>query len=147
MARHGLKITIDDAPFCAANVGLGSMEIGADCQPIVLVVEDNSLVRVVVASFLESAGFVVIQAADGAAALVILASGAEFHVLFTDVQMPGPIDGVGVAIRVRAERPGMPILVTSGHGVPELLPTGGRFVSKPYDNRKVVTLLRELVAA
>ena len=48
---------------------------------------------------------------------------------------------------VRAERPGMPILVTSGHGAPDLLPTGGRFVSKPYDNRKVVTLLSELVAA
>jgi two-component system, response regulator PdtaR len=123
------------------------MDISADCQPIVLVVEDNSLVRVVIANFLESAGFAVIQAADGAAALLILASGAEFHVLFTDVQMPGPIDGVGVAIRVCEQRPGMPILVTSGHGVPEALPAGGRFVAKPYDNRKVVTLLRELVAA
>ncbi len=123
------------------------MDVGENGRPIVLVVEDNSLVRVVIASFLESAGFMVIQAADGAAALVILASGADFHVLFTDVQMPGPIDGVGVAVRVRAERPGMPIVVTSGHGVPELLPEGGRFVSKPYDNRKVVTLLSGLVAA
>jgi CheY-like chemotaxis protein len=123
------------------------MDIGENSQPIVLVVEDNSLVRVVIASFLESAGFMVIQAEDGAAALVVLASGAEFHVLFTDVQMPGPIDGVGVAIRVREQRPGMPIVVTSGHGIPELLPTGGRFVSKPYDNRKVVTLLSALVAA
>jgi hypothetical protein len=41
----------------------------------------------------------------------------------------------------------MPIVVTSGHGTPELLPSGGRFVAKPYDNRKVVTLLREMVAA
>ena len=147
MTLHGRKIIVDDAPFCAANVGFGSMDICADCQPIVLVVEDNSLVRVVIASFLESAGFVVIQAADGAAALVVLASGADFHVLFTDVQMPGPIDGVGVAMLVREQRPSMPILVTSGHGTPELLPTGGRFVSKPYDNRKVVSLLSELVAA
>jgi two-component system, response regulator PdtaR len=77
---------------------------------------------------------------------VVLASGADFHVLFTDVQMPGPIDGVGVALRVREQRPGMPIVMTSGHGVPEL-PAGGRFVSKPYDNRKVVKLLSELVAA
>jgi CheY-like chemotaxis protein len=123
------------------------MGVGADRQPIVLVVEDNSLVRIVIADFLESAGFMVIQAVDGAAALLVLASGADFHVLFTDVQMPGPIDGVGVAIRVRAQRPGMPIVVTSGHGAPELLPLGGRFVSKPYDNRKVVTLLREMVAA
>jgi hypothetical protein len=48
---------------------------------------------------------------------------------------------------IGAERPGVPIVVTSGHGTPELLPTGGRFVSKPYDNRRVVSLLRELVAA
>src|SRR5580658_4164925 len=98
------------------------MGFGANCLPIVLVVEDNSLVRVVIADFLESAGFMVIQAADGAAALLILASGADFHVLFTDVQMPGPVNGVGVAMRVRERHPGMPIVVTSGHGVPEALP-------------------------
>jgi CheY-like chemotaxis protein len=120
---------------------------GETGQPIVLVVEDNSLVRVVIADFLERAGFVVIQARDGAAALSVLASGADFNVLFSDVQMPGPIDGVGVAMRVRAQRPDMPIVLTSGHGVPETLPVGGRFVSKPYDNRKVVTLLHEMVAA
>jgi two-component system, response regulator PdtaR len=122
------------------------MTTGQISQPIVLVVEDNSLVRVIIADFLEGAGFVVIQAADGAAALLVLASGAEFHVLFTDIRMPGPIDGLGVATRVRAERPGVPIILTSGHGVPEALPTGGRFVSKPYDNRKVVMLLREMVS-
>ena len=120
---------------------------GEVSQPIVLVVEDNSLVRVVIADFLQSAGFDVIQAVDGAAALKVLASGAEFNVLFSDVQMPGPIDGVGVAMRVRAQRPDMPIVLTSGHGVPESLPRGGRFVSKPYDNRKVVSLLHEMVAA
>jgi CheY-like chemotaxis protein len=116
-------------------------------RPIVLVVEDNSLVRIVIADFLESAGFVVIQAEDGAAALVILASGAEFNILFTDVRMPGPIDGAGVALLMREQRPDMPIVVTSGHGIPSLLPSGGRFVPKPYDNRKVVTLLTDLLAA
>jgi CheY-like chemotaxis protein len=116
-------------------------------RPIVLVVEDNSLVRVVIADFLECAGFAVIQAVDGAAALLILASDAEFNILFTDIQMPGPIDGVGVAMHVREQRPDMPIVVTSGHGVPEWLPLGGRFIAKPYDNRKVVTLLTDLLAA
>ncbi len=120
---------------------------GETSRPIVLVVEDNSLVRVIIADFLESAGFVVIQAVDGAAALVVLASGAEFNVLFSDVLMPGPIDGVGVAMRIRAEHPDMPIVLTSGHGMPEAVPLGGRFMSKPYDNRKVVALLREMVAA
>jgi CheY-like chemotaxis protein len=116
-------------------------------RPIVLVVEDNSLVRVVIADFLECAGFVVMQAVDGAAALVILASGADFHILFTDVQMPGPIDGVGMAMQVREQRPDMPIVLTSGHGLPAKLPAGARFVAKPYDNRKIVTLLSDLIAA
>lgn len=121
------------------------MGLDGASRPIVLVVEDNSLVRIVIADFLETAGFVVIQAVDGAAALVILASGAEFNILFTDVQMPGPIDGAGVAMLMREQRPDMPIVVTSGHGVPSPLPTGGRFVAKPYDNRKVVTLLSDLM--
>lgn len=89
----------------------------------------------------------VIQAIDESAALLVLASGVDFQVLFTDVQMPGAIDGAGVARRVREQRPGVPIVITSGHGVPESLPPGGRFVSKPHDNRRVVSLLRELVAA
>jgi len=123
------------------------MSVTAAVQSIVLVVEDNSLVRVVIADFLECAGFVVIQAVDGAAALGVLASGAAFDILFTDVQMPGPIDGLGVAMRVHDQRPGLPIVITSGHGVPEPMPAGGRFVAKPYDNRKIVTLVRELLAA
>lgn len=118
-----------------------------ESRPIVLVVEDNALVRVIIADFLEAAGFIVIQAQDGAAAIVVLESGANFHILFTDIQMPGPIDGVGVADLVCAQRPGTPIVLTSGRGVPETLQPGRRFVTKPYDNRKIVTLLREMIAA
>ncbi|MDB5482328.1 MAG: hypothetical protein JWO83_3381 [Caulobacteraceae bacterium] len=118
-----------------------------ESRPIVLVVEDNALVRVIIADFLEAAGFAVIQAQDGAAAIVVLDSGADFHVLFTDIQMPGPIDGVGVADLVCSRRPGTPVVLTSGRGAPETLQPGRRFVTKPYDNRKIVTLLRELVAA
>lgn len=112
-----------------------------------LVVEDNALVRIVIADFLESAGFAVIQAANGAAAIVILESGVPFNALFTDIQMPGPIDGVGVADLVCEQRPGAAIILTSGRGSPDTLAPGRRFVAKPYDNSKIVTLLRELVAA
>ena len=80
-------------------------------------------------------------------ALQVLETGAEFHVVFTDIQGPGPIDGVELAHRVCEHRPGVPIVLTSGSGVPDPLPPGGRFVAKPYDNREIVTLLRELVAA
>ena len=103
--------------------------------------------RVIIADLLEAAGFAVIQAQDGVAAIVVLDSGADFHVLFTDIQMPGPIDGVGVADLVCRRRPDTPIVLTSGRGAPETLQPDRRFVTKPHDNRKIVTLLRELVAA
>jgi len=135
---------------CRAHTpGAGAFEKMGNCvesRPVVLVVEDNALVRVIIADFLETAGFTVIQAKDGAAAIAVLESGAEFNILFSDIQMPGPIDGVGVADLVCAQRPGTPIVLTSGRGVPETR-AGRRFVTKPYDNRKVVTLLRELLAA
>ena len=121
--------------------------MGATCLAVVLVVEDNALVRGIIAEFLECAGFEVLQAADGTEALLILRSGADFHVLFSDIQGPGSIDGVELANRVCRHRPGVPIVLTSGSGVPVTLPPGGRFVPKPYDNHKVVALLRELVAA
>ncbi|UTP41734.1 response regulator (plasmid) [Phenylobacterium sp. LH3H17] len=116
-------------------------------RPTALVVDENALVRGTLADCLEDAGFVVIQAKDGVSAVLVLESGAAFHVLFTGIQMPGPIDGLGVANRVYARRPGTPIVVTSGRGVPDALPPGGHFISKPYDVAAIVTLLSELVAA
>ena len=102
-----------------------------DSRPIVLVVEDNSLVRIVIADFLEVAGFIVIQAQDGAAAIVVLESGADFQILFSDIQMPGPIDGVGVADLVCEQRPGTPIVLTSGQGVPKYLSSRRRSSPNP----------------
>ena len=121
--------------------------MGATCEAVVLVVEDSALVRLILVDSLESAGFAVIEAVDTTAALQVLETGADFHVLFTDINGPGPIDGVELAHRVCAHRPGVPVVVTSGRIDPGPLPLGGRFVPKPYDNREIVTLLRELVAA
>ena len=123
------------------------MSTGATCEAVVLVVEDSALVRLILIDFLESAGFAVIEAIDAAAALQVLETGADFHVVFTDIQGPGPIDGMELAHCVCEQRPGVPVVVTSGRTDPGPLPPGGRFVPKPYDNHKVVTLLRELVAA
>ena len=103
--------------------------------------------RALLAEFLEASGFAVIQAEDGAAAIAVVDSGADFDILFTDIQMPGPIDGVGVADLVRLKRPGAPIVLTSGQPPPTPMPPGMRFVSKPYNTKKIVALLHQLAAA
>jgi two-component system, response regulator PdtaR len=116
-------------------------------RPIVLVVEDEDAVRLLIVDFLQSAGFTVIEAIDGAAAVLVLESDVVFNVLFTDISMPGGIDGVDLACRVCEQRPEVPVVLTSGRGVPDRLPPGGRFVLKPYEYQTVATLLRELAAA
>ena len=112
----------------------------------VLVVEDDAALREALVDTLHAAGLPALAAADAPGALQLLQN-EEIALVISDVQMPGPIDGAGVALLMREQRPDMPIVVTSGHGIPTPLPTGGRFVAKPYDNRKVVSLLTDLLAA
>jgi hypothetical protein len=73
----------------------------------------------------------------------------EVHVLFTDVNMPGPMDGIGLAHHAAHHWPGVALMVTSAvpHPKERTLPRGCRFVGNPYETAKVVKHLRELAAA
>jgi CheY-like chemotaxis protein len=84
--------------------------------PTVLVVEDEFLIRMLVADELRSLGFAVIEAGSADEAFPILLSDAPVHVLFTDVRMPGSMDGVELARRARSARPAIRVIMTSGHG-------------------------------
>jgi CheY-like chemotaxis protein len=101
----------------------------------VLVVEDDILVRLTAADYLRDAGYSVIEAANGAEALDVFASGEPVDVVFTDVQMPGAMDGLMLARWVRDHRPETEVLVTSGKsgdGVSSGLIAGDAFFPKPY---------------
>lgn len=80
---------------------------------VVLVVEDEVLVRGLAAEFLRDAGFSVVEAGDAREALAVFASGEPIDAVFTDVQMPGPMDGTMLAAWVR-DHHRIPVLVTSG---------------------------------
>src|SRR5215475_1706767 len=82
--------------------------------PSVLVVEDDVLVRVVVAGYLRDCGFEVIEAGDASEAIRILEAGIEVDVVFSDVNMPGDMDGFGLAQWVRREREHIKVILTSG---------------------------------
>jgi CheY-like chemotaxis protein len=117
--------------------------------PVILVVEDEALVRFAAVGMLGDAGFRMIEAANGDQALELLAADSDVQLLFTDVTMPGSIDGFALARHVRARWPHIAIMVVSAKRVPqsEELPAGSRFEQKPYSPETVVRHARELTSA
>ncbi|HEY5336610.1 MAG TPA: response regulator [Rhizomicrobium sp.] len=113
---------------------------------IVLVVEDEALIRLDAVQMIEDAGYEVVEAANADAAIRILESRPDIHIVFTDVNMPGSMDGLKLARAIRDRWPPVHLIVTSGkHMVhPSDLPTGGRFIPKPYNARMVTSVLHDL---
>ena len=116
-------------------------------HPLVLVVEDEPFVRMIAAEGLEDAGFEVIEAATADDALKILNARNDVGVLFTDVNMPGSVDGVELARMVHERWPALRIIITSGRDRPGLgdIPDDGRFVAKPYRPGEVVHAIEQLI--
>src|SRR6476660_2669392 len=117
-------------------------------RPVVLIVEDKFLLRMDAVEMIASAGFEVLEAANADEAIEILESRPDITVVFTDIQMPGSMDGLKLARAVRGRWPPIKIIATSGHvhiGETDL-PEGGRFLPKPYSPRQVTGVLRELMS-
>ena len=108
----------------------------------ILVVEDEALLLFTIADDLRDAGFQVYEATNAKAALAILETTA-IDVLFTDVDMPGQMDGLELALMVRERWAGTRIVITSGHVnlKDKDLPDGGAFLSKPYSPAAVVAAI------
>jgi CheY-like chemotaxis protein len=116
-------------------------------RPVVLVVEDDYLLRLDAADMIKAADFEVIEAANADEAIAILESRNDIAVVFTDIQMPGSMDGLRLARAVRGRWPPIKIITTSGQRIVEELdlPEGGRFLPKPYNPTQVSGVLRELM--
>jgi CheY-like chemotaxis protein len=99
---------------------------------LVLLVDDEPVVRMVACQGLEDAGFDVIEADCAQGALDVLRSRADVAVLFTDVNMPGAFDGLDLAKLVHELWPDIQLVVTSGQALPTPVPDEGRFMAKPY---------------
>ncbi|AYG63583.1 hybrid sensor histidine kinase/response regulator [Rhizobium jaguaris] len=119
---------------------------GSEC---ILVVEDDARVRRVAVSRLLDAGYTVIEAANGAEALKLFEDNPDVALLFTDVVMPGGMTGDELAQKVRALRPSIKILFTSGYAEPTIagreLAEAGSWLKKPYTAHELATRLRELL--
>lgn len=111
----------------------------------VLVVEDEALIRMFAADSLMDNGFAVLEAANAAEALRILEEHDEVDVLFTDVNMPGPMDGLDLAGQVHDRRPELGLIVTSGRGTPDLarLPLSSIYLAKPYRPQQLAAAVEQ----
>jgi two-component system, response regulator PdtaR len=116
----------------------------------ILVVEDEALIAEMVAEALQEQGFHVFVASNGADALCYVESGAAVDALFTDIHLPGGMNGSELASRVRSLRPEIPVVYASGRWRPtdrERLVPRAAFLPKPYDPRDAGALLMRLVAS
>ena len=113
---------------------------------VVLIVEDEPLVRLTGADLLADAGFEVLEAGNADEAFRILEATPEVRVVFSDVELPGSLDGLGLARNICRRWPSIGIVLTSGHHIrEEMIPGDGRFVPKPYDGQALVRQIEEIV--
>ena len=119
--------------------------------PTILVVEDEVLIRLVIADYLRDCGYKVHEAVSGEEAIAILqAPEVSIDVVFSDVEMPGSMDGFALARWVRANKPGMEVILTSGiersADIAGTLCEAGPLMKKPYHTQAVVDRIKELAA-
>jgi DNA-binding NtrC family response regulator len=118
----------------------------------VLVVEDEALVNLDIAEALRDEGFDVLQAYNGEQALILLHKRPDIRVVFTDVNLPGAVDGIILASEIERRWPHVEVLVTSAQRRTDLeqlavVANYGRFVPKPYPPRAVTRRIHEIIAA
>lgn len=110
-------------------------------DPTILVVEDEVLIRLMVCEVLRDAGLKVIEAKNADEALACLRTEIGVDLLFTDIRMPGTMDGAELATRALADFPALKIVLTSGHMLPNEVPVGLPLLPKPYRMADAVLLI------
>jgi len=132
----------------SANAPAATAEEEA-ARPRILVVEDNEDVRELAETMLGAAGYTVVSASSGERALELLDGGKKIDLLFTDVIMPGGMNGLQLAERVRERRPETPILITTGYMEELPSPTGRTqpldVLSKPYRQEELLSRVRAIL--
>ena len=117
--------------------------------PVVLVVEDDPLLRMLAVEVVEEAGCIAIEVRDADEAVILLESRTDIALVFTDINMPGSMDGLKLAHAVRDRWPPIKILVVSGKQQLQSsdLPSNSCFVSKPYQASALVEELRSIIGS
>jgi CheY-like chemotaxis protein len=116
-------------------------------RPVVLAVEDEPFILMLAVDMIRNAGFEPLWASNADDAIRILESRNDIRIVFTDINMPGSMDGIKLAQAVRGRWPPIKIIVTSGlSGAGLKLPEGSQFIAKPYDAGQISDALHNLAA-
>src|SRR5437899_9802897 len=123
------------------------MRHSACSRPVVLVVEDDVLLRWTAIAIIEEAGFDVVEAGAGIEAISVLEKRSDIQTVFTDVELPGSINGIQLAHLIRTRWPSIRLIATSGQLRlrEDDLPAGARFLHKPYAVANLTGALKELM--
>jgi two-component system, response regulator PdtaR len=115
----------------------------------ILVVEDETFIRMDVVDMLRAAGFNILEATNADEAIQILERNPDVCLVFTDIDMPGSMNGLKLAASVRDRWPPVRIIATSGHVKIRAgdLPGDARFIPKPYQFAQIIDAIRELTSA
>jgi CheY-like chemotaxis protein len=115
---------------------------------VVLIVEDEPILRMFAALTIEEAGFAVLEAENADEAIRILETRSDVRIVFTDIDMPGSMDGIKLAAAVRGRWPPIRIMLTSGYRsvTASELPARSVFLQKPYQPERVVAMLHQMMA-
>lgn len=115
-------------------------------NPVILLVEDDVLVRFTTAEVLREAGFDVLEAVDSSEALKLLTTGHPLDLVVTDIRMPGGMDGVQLASVIKSSRPNLPVALLSSH-LDQPDHRADAFLPKPYDPDELVEAVKRLIGA
>jgi CheY-like chemotaxis protein len=113
-------------------------------SPLILVVEDEALVRMHAVTVLEDAGFSTLEAANAEEAIVLLEARSDIRIVFTDIQLGEGMDGLALARAIRERWPPVELLLASGliRVEPDRMPERSVFLGKPYQARQLVESVR-----
>jgi len=114
---------------------------------VVLVVEDEMLLRMRAVDMVEDAGFTSVEAVGADEAVAILESRSDIALLFTDIQMPGGMDGLGLAHAVHERWPPIKIILVSGRLQPASvdIPADSRFFGKPLEAKEMIAEMQSMI--
>ncbi|EJC69926.1 CheY-like receiver domain-containing protein [Rhizobium leguminosarum bv. viciae WSM1455] len=117
-------------------------------KAVVLVVEDSTIIRMSAVDLVLSAGYQALEACDADEAIRILESRNDIDLVFTDVQMPGTMDGIKLSHYIRDRWPPVRLIVASGAAILKErdLPPGSRIFSKPYDDHAITDAMAHLLS-
>ena len=154
---HGTVVTLYLPRSSAGEVGSdgpekGTVEMTTGAGETVLVVEDHDLVREHISGQLERLGYLVVAAANGQAALEIIEGETPVDLVFTDLVMPGGLDGVELAAMIRRQRPDLPVLLTSGYDQGRLSKgdveaNNTKLLQKPYTAATLARSIRDALSS